>query len=147
MASRFIATRECDVHDNIKQEILRRQEHETVLFCKSIGLQGRALKNRVIQEAISIEERGGGLDELIPLLAGQRIRDAWELTLDDGKPMRGTRLATFVERVETFPMQTRRRFREPPHGRELKPRCLQRSASSPIPSQVGRGSQGCADEF
>ncbi len=78
MASRFIATRECDVHDNIKQEILRRQEHETVLFCKSIGLQGRALKNRVIQEAISIEERGGGLDELIPLLAGQRIRDAWE---------------------------------------------------------------------
>ncbi|HRR14817.1 MAG TPA: toprim domain-containing protein, partial [Thermoanaerobaculia bacterium] len=38
----------------------------------------------------------------------ERIRDAWELTLDDGKPMRGTRLATFVERVETFRQQLAR---------------------------------------
>ena len=51
------------------------------------------------------------------------------------------------ERIETVPMKIRRRFREPPGGRGLKPRCLQRSASLPIPSQAGRGSQGCADEF
>ncbi|HQH17257.1 MAG TPA: nitronate monooxygenase, partial [Smithella sp.] len=42
MATRFVATKECEVHDNIKQEILRRQEFETALICKSIGLQGRA---------------------------------------------------------------------------------------------------------
>jgi nitronate monooxygenase len=77
MASRFVATKECEVHENIKQELLRRQEFETLIFGRSIGLQGRALKNRVIEEVTAIESRGGGLAELIPLLAGERIREAW----------------------------------------------------------------------
>jgi NADH:quinone reductase (non-electrogenic) len=78
MASRFVATQECDVHDNIKQELLRRQEYETRIFGKSIGLQGRALKSKVIEEVCAIEARGGGFEELIPLLSGQRIKEAWE---------------------------------------------------------------------
>lgn len=87
MASRFIATKECDVHDNIKQELIKRQEYETMLFGKSIGLQGRALKCKVIDEVIAIEERGGGLQELIPLMAGQRIKEAWEKGLVDYAPL------------------------------------------------------------
>jgi len=78
MASRFIATQECLVHENIKQELIRRQEFETILFGKSIGLQGRALRTRVIEEIIAIEARGGGLQELMPLLSGERIKEAWE---------------------------------------------------------------------
>ena len=39
MATRFMATKECQVHDNIKQEIVRRQEQDTTLICKSIHLQ------------------------------------------------------------------------------------------------------------
>ena len=78
MASRFIATEECAVHKNIKQELIRRQEFETTIFGKTIGLQGRALKNKVIEEIIAIEARGGGLQELIPLLSGERMKEAWE---------------------------------------------------------------------
>jgi nitronate monooxygenase len=87
MASRFIATRECEVHDNIKQELLKRQEYETTMFGKSIGLQGRALKSRVIEEVCAIEARGGGFEELIPLLSGQRIKDAWETGDVDYAPL------------------------------------------------------------
>lgn len=78
MASRFIATQECAVHENIKLELIRRQEFETTIFGKSIGLQGRGLKNKVIEEIIAIEARGGGLQELIPLLSGERMKEAWE---------------------------------------------------------------------
>jgi NAD(P)H-dependent flavin oxidoreductase YrpB (nitropropane dioxygenase family) len=78
MASRFIATEECAVHKNIKQELIRRQEFETTIFGKSIGLQGRALKNKVVEEIVVIEARGGGLQELIPLLSGERMKEAWE---------------------------------------------------------------------
>ena len=78
MASRFIATKECLVHDRIKEELIARQEYETTIFGKSIGLQGRALLNDVILEVIAIEERGGGLEELIPLMSGTRIKEAWE---------------------------------------------------------------------
>ena len=78
MASRFIAVKECLAHDNIKNELIKRQEFETTLFGQSIGLQGRALINDVIKEVIAIEERAGGLEELIPLMAGNRIKEAWE---------------------------------------------------------------------
>ena len=87
MASRFIATQECLVHNDIKLELVRRQENDTTIFGRSIGLQGRALKNSVIEEVIAIEERGGGLKELIPLLAGERIKKAWETGNIDYAPL------------------------------------------------------------
>jgi len=87
MASRFIATKECGVHENIKRELIRRQEFETMLFGKSIGLQGRALRSKVIEEIVAIENRGGGLQDLIPILAGDRIKEAWEKGNVDSAPL------------------------------------------------------------
>jgi nitronate monooxygenase len=78
MASRFIATKECEVHNNIKQELIRRQEFDTVIYGKSIGLQGRGLKSKVLEEVLAIEARHGGFEELIPLLSGQKVKEAWE---------------------------------------------------------------------
>ena len=78
MGSRFIATKECQVHENIKKELVKRQEFDTTIFGQSIGLQGRALMSKVIEEVIAIEEKGGGLEDLIPLISGVRIKEAWE---------------------------------------------------------------------
>jgi nitronate monooxygenase len=77
MASRFIATKECEVHENIKQELIRKQEFDTVIYGKSIGLQGRGLKSKVLEEVLAIEARHGGFEELIPLLSGQKVKEAW----------------------------------------------------------------------
>jgi nitronate monooxygenase len=87
MASRFIATQECAVHENIKKELVRRQEFETVIFGKSIGLQGRGLKNKVLDEIMAIEAGGGGFKELIPLMSGERILEAWEKGNVDDAPL------------------------------------------------------------
>lgn len=87
MATRFVATQECEVHDNIKQELIRRQEHETALICKSIGLQGRAIKNKIVEEVLAVEAKGGGLEQLIPLISGQRVKEAWEVGNVDNAPM------------------------------------------------------------
>ena len=78
MASRFIATKECECHDKIKQELINRQENDTTLFGKSIGLQGRALKSKNISDILAVEARGGGLEELIPLMSGDRINQSWK---------------------------------------------------------------------
>ncbi len=77
MATRFIATKECAVHNKVYEELINRQEHETTLICKSVGLQGRALKNQLAQQVLDLEEKGGKLEEMIPLLSGQRAKDAW----------------------------------------------------------------------
>lgn len=77
MATRFIATRECAVHPNIWQELIDRQENDTTMICKSIGLQGRALKNKLSAQILDIEEKGGDLGQLITLLSGQKAKTAW----------------------------------------------------------------------
>lgn len=80
MASRFMATKECRMHDNVKAELVKRQEMDTVLYGKSIELQGRALKNRIISEIQVLEDRHAKLEEFAPFLSGMRQQTVW----DDG---------------------------------------------------------------
>lgn len=78
MASRFICTPECGVHDNVRAELIRRQEYETTLYGQTIGLQGRALLNDAIKKVIEIERLGGGLDKILPIIAGTLGPEIWE---------------------------------------------------------------------
>jgi nitronate monooxygenase len=73
MASRFIATTECLAHPKIKEELVRRQENDVTLICKSLNLQMRALKNKLSQKVLEVEARHGGLEEIISLISGERI--------------------------------------------------------------------------
>lgn len=77
MATRFIATKECAVHPNIWQELVDRQENDTTLICKTLGLQGRALKNDLTKQVLDLEEEGTDLEQIIPLLSGQKSKAAW----------------------------------------------------------------------
>jgi NADH:quinone reductase (non-electrogenic) len=101
MATRFVATKECQVHDNIKQELIKRQEYETSLICKSIGLQGRAIKNKVVEEVLAMEAKGCGLEQLIPLIAGTRVKEAWETGNVDIAPMMMGQSVGLVKDVPT----------------------------------------------
>lgn len=87
MATRFMATHECQVHENIKKEILKRQEYETTLICKSVNLQGRAIKNKIVGEILEAEKRGANIMELAPLITGERCRTAWDTGDVDIAPM------------------------------------------------------------
>lgn len=87
MASRFMATRECIIHNNIKQELVKRQENETVLFLKSFGMQGRALKNAVVEKIIALEEKNCKIEDIFPLVSGEKMRKAWETGDVEGSPM------------------------------------------------------------
>ena len=78
MASRFINTKECQVHENIQQEIIKRQEQDTTLICKSLNLQGRAMKNELTQQVLDIEAEGKDLERIFPLITGQKVKEAWQ---------------------------------------------------------------------
>lgn len=78
MASRFINTEECLVHENIKNELIRRQEIDTTLIGKSFNLQGRALKNRLTSEVLAMEAEGKSIEQVFPLITGQRVKEAWQ---------------------------------------------------------------------
>lgn len=80
MASRFMATTECKMNIKVKDELVKRQEFDTVLYGKTIELQGRAMKNQVIKKIQELEARHAGLEEMAPLLSGLRQTTVW----DDG---------------------------------------------------------------
>jgi len=87
MATRFMATPECQIHQNIKDEIIKRQEYDTTLICKSINLQGRAIKNKCAEDILEAEKKGANIMELAPLITGERCRTAWETGDVDVAPM------------------------------------------------------------
>ncbi len=78
MATRFINTYECQVHEKVRQELINRQENETVLYGNTIGLQGRALINDSIRKVMEIEARGGKLEEILPHISGQYGDHIWK---------------------------------------------------------------------
>ena len=77
MASRFMATTECRMNDKVKDELIKRQEMDTVLYGKSIELQGRAIKNDVIKQVQELEARHAKLEEFMPFLSGMRQGTVW----------------------------------------------------------------------
>jgi nitronate monooxygenase len=87
MASRFIATKECLANDKIKEELVRRQEYETTLICKSLNLQMRCLKNRIAQRVLEIEAGQGTFDEVLPYMIGERSKTAWDTGDADMAPL------------------------------------------------------------
>lgn len=78
MATRFMATTDCcDLHDNIRRELVKREEYDTQLIAKNLGLQCRALKNGVVSAIEEVESNNGGLEEMMPLMTGQRAKQGW----------------------------------------------------------------------
>lgn len=77
MATRFISTNECHAHANIKNELVKRQEMDTTLIDKKFNLQGRALKNELVDQLLELENSGAKFEECFPLISGQRAKKAW----------------------------------------------------------------------
>ena len=87
MASRFIATQECLAHENIKRELVGRQEYETTLICKTIELQMRCLKNVIAARVLEIEAGKGSFEDILPYMLGARSKESWETGDADMAPL------------------------------------------------------------
>jgi len=76
MASRFAATKECWIANQVKDEMVRKQEYETVLISKSTGVQMRSWLNQCSRKILEIEDRKGKFEEFYPYMAGDRMLKA-----------------------------------------------------------------------
>ena len=78
MGTRFCATQEAPIHDNIKQALVNATERDTRLIFRSLGNTARVLSNAVSNEVLSIERQPGGcvFEDVRHLVAGRRGCDA-----------------------------------------------------------------------
>ncbi len=75
MATRFIASDECWVHENIKNWIVELKETDTELFCKTT-LQARGVKNSVFAKVTELENSGADQSEIVRAVSGKKLRQA-----------------------------------------------------------------------
>lgn len=87
MGTRFCATQEAPIHDQIKQAYVDASECDTQLILRTLHNTGRVLKNAVSDEVIAIENRPDGCEfaDVQPLVSGQRGR----ATLQSGEVQSG----------------------------------------------------------
>jgi len=80
MGTRFVATREAPVHNNIKQAYVDSSERDTRLLYRPLRNTARFLKNEVTEAVLQIErDKGQDLqfEDVRELVAGPRQREAW----------------------------------------------------------------------
>lgn len=77
MGTRFFLTRECPVHDNIKQAMIGADETATSIALRTLE-PARAFKNALLDQVIDMESKGAGIEQLFPLIAGLRGRQAYQ---------------------------------------------------------------------
>ncbi len=90
MGTRFLTAKECSVHDNYKEKVLKAKDRDTIVTGKSLGHPVRALKNRMTREFTEKENTPGTTaDELEKMGAGALRRAAIEGDVKYGSCMCG----------------------------------------------------------
>jgi len=85
MGTRFLATKECPIHVNVKKHIAdpKNDEFSTTLVLRSFNNSTRVLKNDISNEIIRLEKEGNGdFSKIQPLAKGERGRVMFQDTGD-----------------------------------------------------------------
>jgi nitronate monooxygenase len=85
MGSRFLATVESPIHDNVKNQIVQNTERDTELMFRPLRNTARVASNAVSREVVDILNKGGEFKDVQSLVAGSRGREVYE----QGDPERG----------------------------------------------------------
>ncbi len=90
MGTRFVATREAPVHENLKQALIRHSEVDTRLIMRTLRNTERVLHNQAADKVLEIESRGTpSIQDLIPYVSGLVGKEM----LEDGNMDKGTMAA------------------------------------------------------
>lgn len=79
MGTRFLATREAPVHENVKKALVQADERQSAIILRTLKNSARIYKNSVALDILAMEARGNvTIEELAPLVSGARGRSVYE---------------------------------------------------------------------
>jgi nitronate monooxygenase len=85
MGTRLMLTKECPVHDNLKQALLQATELDTMLIMRSLGATHRVWNNSAAKKCAEKEASAADLAEILSIVAGDNARKMYrEGDLDAG---------------------------------------------------------------
>jgi len=83
MGTRFMATVESPIHENIKQQIVDNDERATELIFRTMHNTSRVAKNVISQQVVALEREGAKFEDVRELVAGTRGRSVYEVGDND----------------------------------------------------------------
>jgi len=78
LGTRFMCTQEAKIHENIKTWMHELNEMDTILIQKSIKNASRVVSNVHTMKILDMENKGATLEELLPMISGERGVNAYE---------------------------------------------------------------------
>jgi len=96
----LLATKECPVHENYKQKVIKAKDTDTVVTGRGTGAPVRVLKNKMAIEYLNMSTAGVPLAELEKLTLGSLRRAVFDGDLDRGSFMAG-QISGLVKEVKT----------------------------------------------
>ena len=78
MGTRFTISKECALHPKAKEWLLQLSEADTMLIHKAINNTERVIRTEFTQKILEMEEKGAKLEEILPLISGDKVREAYE---------------------------------------------------------------------
>lgn len=100
MGTAFMMSAECPVHANIKDRLLQIKETDTTLLLTTIQNPVRCIKNKLADECLMIEERGGSFEEIIKTVAGGKGQVAYNSGDPDGAPISCGQIAGLIDTIK-----------------------------------------------
>lgn len=100
MGTRFLVARECTVHQNYKDRVIKARDIDSVVTGKPTGHPVRVLRNKLTRQYDELEKAGASLEELEALGSGALRKAAKEGDMDNGSVMAG-QIAGLVKKEQT----------------------------------------------
>ncbi len=78
MGTRFTASKECAFHPKLKEWFTQLTEKDTMLVHRTINNLERVVRTDFTQKILEMEEKGAPVEEILPLISGDKVRAAYE---------------------------------------------------------------------
>ncbi|MGF6702011.1 NAD(P)H-dependent flavin oxidoreductase YrpB (nitropropane dioxygenase family) [Paraburkholderia sp. MM5496-R1] len=79
MGTRFMATREAPIHENVKRRLVEHDERNTALIFRTLKNTSRIFRNSVAEQVLELEQKEGvTFADLKPLVSGERGKRVYE---------------------------------------------------------------------
>ncbi len=120
MGTRFMATVESPIHENIKQQIVANDERSTELIFRTMHNTSRVAKNVISTQVVAMEREGAKFEDVRELVAGTRGKSVYEVGDNDAGIWSAGQIQGLIHDIPTCAERISRIVREAEdiiHGR------------------------------
>jgi nitronate monooxygenase len=101
MGTAFMMTKECPLHENIKDRLIETKETDTALLLTTISNPIRCIKNKLADECLMIEEQGASFEEIIKTVSGGKGQIAYDSGDPDAAPIACGQIAGLIDSIKS----------------------------------------------